>query len=75
MVRSQLFPFSILIFPFLAHFANFILGPEGQPCCNYNTYASWPMRATDTDETMHNYFSLMKIYAATGDEDPYIFNT
>lgn len=49
-------------------------GIGGGPCCDYSTYASWPMRATDTDELIHNYFSLIKVWVLTGDEDPYIYN-
>jgi hypothetical protein len=35
-------------------------------CCNFNQYASWPMRTTDNDVVLHNYFAIIKWYVASG---------
>ena len=38
-------------------------------CCNFNTYNSFPLRTTAPGVLIHDYFSLLKYYVATADED------
>jgi len=51
---------------------DYIFLKSSSGCCTFNTYDSWPIRTTDNDVLLHDYFALLKWYVASGDESTYI---
>lgn len=52
----------------LANMFDYMLRGTGN-CCSFQPSGSYPLRSTDTDVIVHNYYSLLKYYATTADED------
>eukprot|EP00667_Euglena_gracilis_P000765 EG_transcript_765 len=60
-----------LFYTKLANLVDYTIRGSGATCCSYNAYANWPLRSTDQDVTIDNYFALLKYYATTADINPH----